>query len=92
MQKLVKVKAVHPLEGFVVRVTFETGESREINLEKYLAGPVFAPIRSSAELFGAVRLERGVLTWGEGETLIDIDPDVLYYDLLPARLKEAEAA
>ena len=92
MRKLVRAKTVQPGEGFVVNVVFETGEKRSIDLEKYLQGPVFEAVRSDPELFQSVRVERGVLTWGEGELLADIDPDVLYYDLVAARLEEVEAA
>ena len=84
MRQLVRVKTVQPREGFVVDVVFETGEKRRIDLEKYLQGPVFEAVRSNPELFQSVRVERGILTWGEGELLADIDPDVLYYDLVPA--------
>ncbi len=92
MRQLVRVKIVQPKEGFVVDVVFETDEKRSIDLEKYLQGPVFEAVRSNPELFQSVRVERGILTWGEGEQLADIDPDVLYYDLVPARLEEVEAA
>ena len=92
MRQLVRVKTVQTREGFVVDVVFATGEKRRIDLEKYLQGPVFEAVRNNPELFQSVRVERGILTWGEGEQLADIDPDVLYYDLVPARLEEVEAA
>ncbi len=92
MRQLVRAKTVQPRESFVVDVVFETDEKRSIDLEKYLQGPVFEAVRSNPELFQSVRVERGILTWGEGELLADIDPDVLYYNLVPARLEEVEAA
>ena len=92
MQALVKAKTVQPLEPFIVEITFDTDEKRTIDLESYLTGPVFEPVRADPEVFKSVRLERGVLTWGEGEQLADIDPDVLYYGLVPAHLDEVEAA
>lgn len=92
MQSLVRAKTVRPREGFVVDVVFETNEKRSIDLEKYLQGPVFEAVRSNTEVFKSVRVERGILTWGEGELLADIDPDVLYYGLVPAHLEEVEAA
>ena len=70
-------------------MVFETGEKRGIDLEKYLQGPVFEAVRSNPELFQSVMVERGILTWSEGELLADIDPDVLYYDLIPAHLEAA---
>ena len=70
-------------------MVFETGEKRGIDLEKYLQGPVFEAVWSDPELFQSVRVECGILTWGEGELPADIDPDVLYYNLVPAYLEAA---
>ena len=92
MQALVRAKTVEPLGNFTVKVTFETGEQRTIDLEGYLKGPVFDSVRTNPEVFASVRVERGVLIWGQGEQLADIDPDVLYYGLVPAHLEEVEAA
>jgi len=78
----VRVRAVKPLEGFTVQVTFTNGEVRDINLEKYLHGPAFAPIRNDLVMFRRVFVGDGrTLAWPTGA---DIDPDVLYYDLTPA--------
>ena len=87
MQKLVKAKTVQFGESVILDVVFETGEKRGIDLEKYLQDPVLEAVRSNPELFQSVRVERGILTWGEGELLVDVDPDVLYYDLVPAYLE-----
>lgn len=77
----VRVQAVQPLPGFVARVTFENGVVREIDLEPYLHGPIFAPIRSDRANFCAMQVEGGTVAWANGA---DIDPDVLYYNLTPA--------
>jgi hypothetical protein len=87
---LVRARAVKPLEGFTVRVEFENGAQREINLEPYLHGPIFEPIRNDPTIFRLVRVERGVISWPNGA---DIDPDVLYYNLTPAWMEvEQESA
>lgn len=78
---LVRAQSVQPLTGFVVQVTFTNGMSRDVDLEPYLQGPMFEPIRKQADLFRAVRVEYGALTWPNGA---DIDPDVLYYGGTPA--------
>ena len=92
MQALVRAKTVEPIEDFTIKATFETGEQKTIDLEGYLKGPVFDPVRTNPKVFKSVRVERGVLVWGQGEQLADIDPDVLYYGLVPAHLEEVEAA
>jgi hypothetical protein len=76
---LVCVRAVKPLEGLRVHVVFTDGSERDIDLDPYLRGPVFEPIRRSPKLFASVYVdpESETLTWPNGA---DIDPDVLYYD------------
>lgn len=71
----------------MVRVTFDNRVVREVNLEPYLHGPIFAPIRADRALFCAVKVEGGTIAWENGA---DIDPDVLYYNLTPA-WREQEA-
>ena len=78
---LVRAQTVQPLTDFTVRVTFTDGTSRDIDLAPYLHGPIFEPIRRAADLFHAIRVEFGALTWPNGA---DIDPDVLYLGGTPA--------
>lgn len=86
---LVRVRSVEPLRDYKVRVSFEDGKRREIDLEPYLHGPIFEPIRSNPAMFRAIKIEGGTIAWDNGA---DIDPDVLYYNLTPAWMEEAEAA
>lgn len=80
--QFVRVRAVEPLDGYTVHVTFTNGAERDINLEKYLHGPAFDEIRRDPALFRRVFVGAGrTLAWPTGA---DIDPDVLYYDLTPA--------
>jgi len=82
------VRRVENLQGFRVLVTFDNDTQREIDLEPFLHGPIFEPIRSNAKMFEAMRIEGGTIAWDNGA---DIDPDVLYYNLQPAWMEEAEA-
>jgi hypothetical protein len=82
---LIRVKSVEPLEGFRVRITFENGVKKELDLEKFLRGEVFAPIRNDPAVFRAVKVVGATIGWDNGA---DIDPDVLYYDLNPAWMEE----
>ncbi|MCC7358007.1 MAG: DUF2442 domain-containing protein [Anaerolineales bacterium] len=75
------------MTDFVVRVTFTDETVRDVDLEPYLRGPVFEPIRAQVELFRAVRVEYGALTWPNGA---DIDPDVLYHGGTPAWARPAD--
>ena len=83
MNELVRVRAVTPLVGFVVRLEFTDGSARDVNLDKYLRGPIFESLRSDPARFRemTVEPEAGTISWPNGA---DIDPDVLYHDLLPA--------
>jgi hypothetical protein len=83
MDRLVRVHAITPLAGFIVRLGFTDGSSREVDLEKYLRGPIFEPLRNDPTRFREVTVEPGAVTisWPNGA---DIDPDVLFRDLEPA--------
>ena len=77
--ELVSVRSVRLRDSSVVYVTFTDGSARDIDLEPYLHGPLFDPIRQNPELLAQVYVdpETETLTWPNGA---DIDPDVLYYD------------
>ncbi|MYB48463.1 MAG: DUF2442 domain-containing protein [Dehalococcoidia bacterium] len=87
--QLVKVASVEPLTGFNVRVVFQDGTVKQLDLSSYLRGPIFRSIREDIETFRALTVENGVITWSNGA---DIDPDVLYYGLTPAWMEQAEEA
>lgn len=84
----VRVRTVEPRKGFKVLFTFDNNIQREIDLDPYLHGPIFEPLRSDPAKFRAMKIEGGTIAWDNGA---DIDPDVLYYDLKPAWREEAEA-
>jgi hypothetical protein len=88
-EQMVRVNSVEPLQGFRVRLGFTNGSSREIDLEPYLRGPVFDPIRGDAKVFRQVSVDRraGTIVWPNGA---DIDPDVLYLGLKPAWMETEE--
>lgn len=82
---LVRVKEVEPLQKFRVRITFQNGAKKELDLEKFLRGEIFEPIRNDPTIFRSVKVVGGTIGWDNGA---DIDPDVLYYDLKPAWMEE----
>jgi hypothetical protein len=68
-----------------VRITFENNVQKEIDLEKFLRGGIFEPIRNDPKVFRSVKVIGSTIGWDNGA---DIDPDVLYYDLKPAWMEE----
>jgi len=87
--RLVRVRAVEPLERFRVRLEFEDDTRKEVDLEPYLHGPVFEPVRSDPAVFRSMKVEGGTIAWDNGA---DIDPDVLYYSLTPVWMEDLALA
>lgn len=87
MGPLVRATKLEPRDGYVAHVTFNNGEERDIDLEMYLHGPIFQPLRDNPALFRSMYLERGVITWPNGA---DIDPDTLYYNLTPGWMMDED--
>jgi hypothetical protein len=85
--KMIRVARVEPLAGYRLRVRFANGETRDVDVERYLRGPVFEPIRKDRALFEAVTVdeELGVVVWPNGA---DIDSAVLYGAREPAWSEE----
>ena len=78
---LVRVLSVEPQQDFAVRCTFDNGVMKTVDLEPYMRGPIFEPLRNDPVSFRAMRVEGGTIAWDNGA---DVDPDVLYYGLKPA--------
>jgi Protein of unknown function (DUF2442) len=80
--KLVRIKSVKPLENYVVRLVFTDDTERNVDLEPYLRGKIFEPLKNNIEAFKAVKVDERMKTicWENGA---DIDPDVLYHNLKP---------
>lgn len=78
-----RIRSVEPLSGFVLRLSFEDGMEREVDLEDELWGPMFEALRQDPDLFRQVRVdeELGTIVWPNGA---DMDPDVLHGDFEPA--------
>lgn len=74
-----RIRSVEPLDGFVLRLSFDDGTKRDVDLEGELWGPMFEPLRANADLFRQVHVdeELGTIVWPNGA---DMDPDVLHGD------------
>ena len=86
-EELVRIRSVEVLNNYWVRLGFTDGTQKEINLEPYLHGPIFEPIRNDPSIFRSVKVDQrmGTIVWDNGA---DIDPDVLYLGLKPAWMEE----
>lgn len=82
MTKLVRIRSVERLGGFTVRLAMTDGNSKVVDLERFLRGPIFELIRSDPAQFAAMRVDEraGTIVWPNGA---DIDPDVLCQGLEP---------
>ena len=80
---MILVSSVKPLEKFKVLLEFTNGEQKTVDLEPFLRGPIFEPLKPDPKRFRAVRVdeELGTIVWDNGA---DIDPDVLYGAHVPA--------
>jgi hypothetical protein len=89
--ELVCVRAVRLVRDLRVHLTFTDNSEREMDLEPYLHGPIFDPIRTDPRLFAQVYVdpETETLTWPNGA---DIAPETLYYDGNPPWAKRMRQA
>lgn len=62
--------------GYTVRVTFNSGETADVNLEPYLVGEIFEPLKI-LDVFSQVIFNRDIDTicWPNGA---DFSPEFLY--------------
>lgn len=88
-RQLVRISNVECLDNFLVELTFTDNTRKIVDLEPYLRGPIFDPIRSDLAVFRSVHVDArmGTIVWDNGA---DIDPDVLYLDLKPAWMEAPE--
>ena len=85
MDRPVRIRSVVPEDGFRVRLQFTDSSERVVDLEPYLRGPIFEPLRRDPSAFRSVHVDEraGTIVWDNGA---DIDPDVLYRGLSPSEL------
>ena len=78
--KIPRVTAVEVQPPYGLRLTFDDGLTREVNLADELWGPMFEPLKDPA-FFAQVFVEHGTVVWPNG---VDLDPLVLHGDFEPA--------
>jgi hypothetical protein len=91
MRPFVRIASAEHVTGYRVKFRFTDQSERIIDLEPYLHGPIFEPIRTEPAAFQAFQVDprAGTIVWANGA---DIDPDVLYRGLKPAWMEADEPA
>jgi hypothetical protein len=79
-----RITDAEPLDGFALRLSLTDGTTVDVDVERFLWGPVFEPIRADRSLFEQVAVDpvSRTVCWPNGA---DIDPDVLVNGKEPAR-------
>lgn len=75
MPKATTVKTITFLTGYKVRLRFQDGARRTVDLEPYLQGARFRAVRKRSTFRKAIVSETGGVCWPNGA---DICPEVLY--------------
>lgn len=78
--RIPRVVDVDVLPPFGLRVSFDDGVVREIDLADQLWGTMFEPLQDPA-FFAQVTVDHGTVVWPNG---LDLDPLVLHGDFEPA--------
>lgn len=86
MERIIDVTRARVLARYIVELEFETGETKVIDLEPFLDGPVFEPLLADYALFASLRVDpaAGTVVWPNGA---DISPRTLYHrsrDVVPS--------
>jgi len=82
------VKTVKALKDYRLLLTFDNGEQRIFNVEPYLNKGRFQELRDTS-LFDSVRVSFDTVEWSNG---LDLCPETLYAESVPAETESAAAA
>ena len=85
IKRIPKVTHVEVLAHYVLRVTFDDGLVRDVDLSEDLWGPIFEPLKDPA-YFAQVFIDGSSVAWPNGA---DIDPLILHGDF-PAPKREQQ--
>lgn len=82
VSELARIVDVDHLGGLALRLTFDDGLVRDLDLDPMLQGGALEPLRDTA-LFATAHVDEtaGTVAWPNG---VDLDPDVLHGDHQPA--------
>jgi hypothetical protein len=82
MLRPLRIRSVETLTGFTVRLVLTDDSTKVVDLERFLRGPIFEPMRDDPAYFAEVTVNprAGTIVWPNGA---NIDPDVLCQDMEP---------
>ncbi|MGH9041533.1 MAG: DUF2442 domain-containing protein [Acidimicrobiia bacterium] len=79
IERIPRVTSVEVRPPYGLRVTFDDGVTRDIDLADDLWGPVFEPLKDPV-FFAQAFVDHGTVAWPNG---VDLDPLVLHGDFEP---------
>jgi hypothetical protein len=82
-----RVIAVQPSPGYILTLTFSSGEIRRFDVNPYLKIGIFQELQDQ-QVFNSVRPFLGSVQWKNGQ---DLCPDTLYLDSVPVVAVEQAA-
>lgn len=74
MSYLPAVTKAKRVRGFILRLRFDDGTEKHVDVSQWFRGIVFKPLKDP-KFFGSVFLEGGTIAWPNG---VDIAPEALY--------------
>ncbi|RJX17686.1 MAG: DUF2442 domain-containing protein [Desulforudis sp.] len=83
-----EIKTVYPIGNHHLILEFDEDDYRVVDIRPFLRGPMFEPLMDGA-FFKRARVdhESGTVTWPNGA---DLDPQVLYENSVPLKLRSVE--
>ncbi|MDP2208319.1 MAG: DUF2442 domain-containing protein [Bacteroidota bacterium] len=81
---MIRVVSAKILNGYTVKLKLSNGSTKTVNLEPFLCGQIFEPLKQNYKLFASLKVDKtlGTIVWENGA---DIDPDVLLGKNVPER-------
>jgi uncharacterized protein DUF2442 len=86
--RIPKVTAAEVEPPYGLRLVFDDGVTREVDLADELWGSMFEPLREPT-FFARVAVEHGTVVWPNG---VDLDPLVLHGDFEPVTSRSEQQA
>lgn len=77
---LISAQAVKATPDYKLHITFDNGEEKVLDMKPYLDYPIFQALRD-VSFFLKARVAFGTVVWSDD---VDIDPEILYDESIPA--------
>ena len=69
-----KISKAHHIANYTIHLTFNNGNSGQVDLEKHLNGEIFEPLKN-VEYFKTFKIQGDTIAWGNGA---DSAPEFLH--------------